>query len=1381
MQRKDFDKLNRMKDLDQNEVLKPIFRSNRDLTKRSKGLVLIDFAKYLFVVVLFCILSFPALAQHLSLFNLDNQDYPSVKSDFYAFDKRGNQLIELTKDNVAIKENGAEQRVVKVINPQYKKPKPLSLVLTLDISGSMTGRNMEISKMAARSIIELLPLEQSECAITSFDHQNYINSDFTRNPTQLLEAIDKLKASGGTDYNLALGNPLTGALEVARAGSEKSVVIFLTDGLCDANTTKLIAEANKDGIVVYCVTINLEAPQVLKDIALNTGGRYYERIRTREEAKTIYQQILFLEEELRPSTVFWESMPSCDTLKNIAFTVPEKSLRNEDMYYEVETDQTLNIKISSDFILFNEVNPLITNDTIIELEALNKDVTVLSAKSSNSAFEINSPGFPFIIKKGSVTKVKLRYNPAGRVLEPVKIYFANDRCKPLELKASIRGMGVDTIPIKVEHPNGDEVFYAGTDTTIDWSGVFPGDKVSLDFSSDSGTSWTTITDLTDGKPHRWTVPNLPGERNLIKANARFEGEKSDMYMKPLWTRSDIIGFKIKISPDGSKFITHTSDRMFMYGLKDGSKLGTISAEKNDLPAFSADGKQVYLYYLNERTTVYDAEKLDKMEDIPIFRSSKRNRDPYIHHVDFNNQRTQYLSQDFKTENLPTAHVKKYNIRDLTKIVDVKTGKVVNDLITTYLKAISLHENYLVMGADEFNRPGTVSIWDLDTKMEIAKFTTPESVIAEAQLTRNGKYLVVWSWGFDGTPSYVSVHDMKTKQKMYEFKSPKSVHRGIFVGTDLMVCPIQDSIAIVQVSTGKIVYKPGPSITKCGISADDKYLFTTNEVNGIGPHTCSFYELIPNYRPEIAGTDVSDHVFSIVNPTITSQDVDMGTVEINKMVEHVMPQFIKHPDKIKIKIDSIFLSGVDQESFKIISSRPPFILIPDASFNIEFSFEPTKKGPHDAEINIIYGKNTLRQKIYGNGVQPTFVLEKKHINMGKVKVGTTKDSLVLNVLRNLGIQNLMIKSVALVGPDNQQISIDQQDLKKGKLKKTTAKNLNVHFSPVRRGKTTTTVRFVLKDAPIQDIQIIAKGIAPSEYQLRGRSLNKKTSKSISARIECKDVYGNNPPMIFNSKPNGKYQFKLKADRVYALKGEKEGFSADYDTIDLRTPLSDKDFERDLFLDPEEWKPEANDSMLVIYGLVLDKKSNMPLQSKITYFDSTGTKEVGEIHINRESGSYFIELEYGQAYKFMAESERYLPVIKDINRQESKEVRVIRQDFLLSRPIMGEVIQLENVLFVQSKPILLKESHDDLNMLYRFLQSYPDVHIDLAGHTDNQGGDEINLKLSNERVKTIEKYLVSKGISKARLSGKGYGESRPIASNITEQTRRLNRRVEFTVVK
>ena len=114
-------------------------------------------------------------------------------------------------------------------------------------------------------------------------------------------------------------------------------------------------------------------------------------------------------------------------------------------------------------------------------------------------------------------------------------------------------------------------------------------------------------------------------------------------------------------------------------------------------------------------------------------------------------------------------------------------------------------------------------------------------------------------------------------------------------------------------------------------------------------------------------------------------------------------------------------------------------------------------------------------------------------------------------------------------------------------------------------------------------------------------------------------------------------------------------------------------------------------------------------------------------------------------------------------------------------VGTTIRLSKVYFEQSKAVLIDSSFTELDRVADMLQENPNVKIELTGHTDNQGDSRLNLKLSQERVDVVKQYLVDKGIDANRIKGKGFGGTRPVASNASEETRKLNRRVEFKIIK
>ena len=110
-----------------------------------------------------------------------------------------------------------------------------------------------------------------------------------------------------------------------------------------------------------------------------------------------------------------------------------------------------------------------------------------------------------------------------------------------------------------------------------------------------------------------------------------------------------------------------------------------------------------------------------------------------------------------------------------------------------------------------------------------------------------------------------------------------------------------------------------------------------------------------------------------------------------------------------------------------------------------------------------------------------------------------------------------------------------------------------------------------------------------------------------------------------------------------------------------------------------------------------------------------------------------------------------------------------------------IVLNNVFFDTGSSKLRPESAPELNRLAALLEDYPELYIQINGHTDNVGQPEDNKRLSQERAKAVYEYLLQQGIDQGRLSYKGFGESRPIADNDSAEGRQRNRRTEFEVVK
>ena len=107
--------------------------------------------------------------------------------------------------------------------------------------------------------------------------------------------------------------------------------------------------------------------------------------------------------------------------------------------------------------------------------------------------------------------------------------------------------------------------------------------------------------------------------------------------------------------------------------------------------------------------------------------------------------------------------------------------------------------------------------------------------------------------------------------------------------------------------------------------------------------------------------------------------------------------------------------------------------------------------------------------------------------------------------------------------------------------------------------------------------------------------------------------------------------------------------------------------------------------------------------------------------------------------------------------------------------------KTILFDSGRASIKKESFETLNSIAEIMKEFPNSNFRIEGHTDSDGSDALNLKLSKERAASVREYLVTRGLETSRLTSEGYGESKPIASNKTKAGKAKNRRVEVVLIK
>ena len=198
-----------------------------------------------------------------------------------------------------------------------------------------------------------------------------------------------------------------------------------------------------------------------------------------------------------------------------------------------------------------------------------------------------------------------------------------------------------------------------------------------------------------------------------------------------------------------------------------------------------------------------------------------------------------------------------------------------------------------------------------------------------------------------------------------------------------------------------------------------------------------------------------------------------------------------------------------------------------------------------------------------------------------------------------------------------------------------------------------------------------------------------------------------------------------------------------------------------------------------GRAFDAATRKPIEASLEFNRLMDTPKI-ELFFADTSG-YTTMVSPGTRYAITARSEGYY------NSEDSVEIgnftvsAEVIKDFFLDPIAKNTAVVLKNVYFDFDSDVIRRESHPELNKITEMLLDNPTLDITIDGHTCSLGPDAYNQRLSERRARSIARYFIAQGIASDRIEYNGYGEERPIASNDTEETREINRRVEFKLVE
>jgi outer membrane protein OmpA-like peptidoglycan-associated protein len=259
--------------------------------------------------------------------------------------------------------------------------------------------------------------------------------------------------------------------------------------------------------------------------------------------------------------------------------------------------------------------------------------------------------------------------------------------------------------------------------------------------------------------------------------------------------------------------------------------------------------------------------------------------------------------------------------------------------------------------------------------------------------------------------------------------------------------------------------------------------------------------------------------------------------------------------------------------------------------------------------------------------------------------------------------------------------------------------------------------------------------------------------------------------------GKLEHKLKKNTKYEIETSKEDFESEGGTsVSTMGLLKSENFDKEL---------QMRSLKVDVLVKVIDKETKKPLTGAKVKIKNESTGELKEYTTDNNGNITFIS-DRKKDYSLTSHYHSHKDGGGNFNTKVDKEQAKVEATFEMEMIKKGDVFVINDIYFDYNKATLRDESTQELEKLAAFLLENLNIKIELSAHTDSRGSSKDNQNLSQKRAQSCVDYLIRKGVPKANIVAKGYGESKPVNKctdgvDCSEEEHALNRRTEIKVLK
>ncbi|MBN1118996.1 MAG: OmpA family protein [Bacteroidales bacterium] len=1141
-----------------------------------------------------------ARAQDIKIINVNSKNFPVLEAIIHTHTSGLEQITEYNLTDFTVFEKGENLEILKIENPKTTRV-ALSVLMVIDISGSMGQERLRIVKDAALNFINQVPLEVSEVAIASFNNEVLVNCDFTQNKMNLAYTLDKIKSLGGTSYYEAFLNPDAGGLNFMERAKNKKVIVFLTDGLSHIDADSVISRANKIDVEIFTISIELPMPESLKEIAVKTGGDYYEAMQSEKEVTDVYFRILSTIQSDLYGKVSWKAKFGCNAERNGKIIYKEQELIYN---YKIPSEKVSQLNVDADELNFGYIKPGENSELELKLISANNPVQLNDVKINHPVFTIDKD---FDLKQQIKTSEKLilpvSYAPKeeGEFLATLSIFSENCPQKGVQLTG---GKGEQIVLLE---PHGGELFATGSETIIKWQGIKKDRQVYVSYQLSDSTEWINAGTCSNNT-YLWKIPHDTSSNARIKIRPA-PVRKDNLVFKHSMDINDYEFESIDIKEDGSKILFASSVNNMVYVCNKDKGFTMLKARiiVSEGACFNKTDKiigfsksQVSFHYDESGTTKsLESNKGKFFNSICLSDGSIKTIPSKLKKVNETSQQITSLYSELHDTVIDNSRINyagitnngvfafTLNLENEFKVWNTELNKI------TYKERVD-HANFKLIVSPENqtaivlinNTPEKILCLATGEKKTIPKNTKFESfsISGSFYISRLPDSSIIFVDSYSGEKLFEAEKNIafKTYSADYglfyyqndtlgktdlksgiteQLYSPSLVDFIINPeGTKVLLLRNSGFHSILKLEDFSILTEfqsaPSEKYQAVFIPASEELILATNSQ---APELWS--PEIKEFEPDYSGR------FSIIQPKLFAKDTFfLGCLYTNQTREYQLDSAYLNFSNLPIEINKIEIEGENSTDFDLINSWCSIPVKNQETRNLELRFQPKTIGKKHAILKCYTEFDTLLTHIIAEAEGRPFQLLNNAHNLGKLLIYSEKDT-IIPILVNTGSEIIQTNYIQNLGPDTSQINFIHQLGKN--IKPGDTLFFQINFTGLRRGITTTIASIKFSSSNELKLKLYGEVVAPKKHVVFGQTFRQSDSLPLKSFIKCTDLESGKNINESESDFEGVFSLILNPDRAYGFFASAPGYLTSSQQIDLTKPVTTDTLTVKMFL--TELKP------------------------------------------------------------------------------------------------------------------------------------------------------------------------------------------------------------------